>query len=520
VRSGCLTCKKRRVKCDEGRPLCRRCVTQGYVCDGYAPSIAPLVFEIATDPAERRAFAYFKERAMWNLQSLSGLGLFQKLALPAAYREPVIRRILAALGTHDEASEAAAGNLEKPDMRLSALRFYGEALESMRTGLAHIDPNHVIVAATLFAIFAGAAGQNTAASNHAKNAVVLGQEFQRRGVTLEPSIERLLFFMEKNVQGLQAKFPTPPSEPLNTALTIDLKWADKDLRLLTLETLSAAHRCWISPGEPGPIAAASEILEKIKKWQKRFHEYCGLVEWKCDCKVSFIENAISVLTGWNLYLEHELVSAIQASSTGNITANDNFDEWIRHGNVVCEAAMNHMRGTGSTMSDVRACVGFDFRCKELLTLMGLRCRHPNLRRFITRLLRIGPFQEHQTNGAPANADLVRAIMEYEEAFVDAKPVTTSTSIPGHVRVHVMKVLSCERQGKRRSQQKVGGSNGFNFRLLVLKYEEVEGRMKPVQQFLQLANGTSRLFTDSESEISPEDVDIDEWTEDANLGYLT
>ncbi|KAH7217516.1 hypothetical protein BKA60DRAFT_520337 [Fusarium oxysporum] len=35
VRSGCLTCKTRRVKCDEGKPVCARCIRGDFVCDGY-----------------------------------------------------------------------------------------------------------------------------------------------------------------------------------------------------------------------------------------------------------------------------------------------------------------------------------------------------------------------------------------------------------------------------------------------------------------------------------------------------
>ncbi|KAI0834702.1 hypothetical protein F5Y06DRAFT_150319 [Hypoxylon sp. FL0890] len=35
VRSGCVTCKKRRVKCDETKPSCGRCEKSGYVCGGY-----------------------------------------------------------------------------------------------------------------------------------------------------------------------------------------------------------------------------------------------------------------------------------------------------------------------------------------------------------------------------------------------------------------------------------------------------------------------------------------------------
>ncbi|KAK0631014.1 hypothetical protein B0T17DRAFT_616591 [Bombardia bombarda] len=35
VKSGCGTCKIRKVKCDESRPACQRCITTGRVCEGY-----------------------------------------------------------------------------------------------------------------------------------------------------------------------------------------------------------------------------------------------------------------------------------------------------------------------------------------------------------------------------------------------------------------------------------------------------------------------------------------------------
>ncbi|KIW40703.1 uncharacterized protein PV06_07880 [Exophiala oligosperma] len=34
-RSGCVTCKRRRVKCDETKPLCRQCVSKNLECPGY-----------------------------------------------------------------------------------------------------------------------------------------------------------------------------------------------------------------------------------------------------------------------------------------------------------------------------------------------------------------------------------------------------------------------------------------------------------------------------------------------------
>ncbi|OAL35021.1 hypothetical protein AYO20_05736 [Fonsecaea nubica] len=37
VRSGCITCKRRRIKCDEEKPTCQRCIRSGKVCLGYDP---------------------------------------------------------------------------------------------------------------------------------------------------------------------------------------------------------------------------------------------------------------------------------------------------------------------------------------------------------------------------------------------------------------------------------------------------------------------------------------------------
>ncbi|KAI1741123.1 hypothetical protein F4680DRAFT_417278 [Xylaria scruposa] len=34
-RSGCITCRKRKIKCDEAYPTCRRCISTGRACDGY-----------------------------------------------------------------------------------------------------------------------------------------------------------------------------------------------------------------------------------------------------------------------------------------------------------------------------------------------------------------------------------------------------------------------------------------------------------------------------------------------------
>ncbi|KAJ3492653.1 hypothetical protein NLG97_g5246 [Lecanicillium saksenae] len=41
TKTGCKTCRIRRVKCDEGRPACKKCISTGRTCDGYETPAAP-----------------------------------------------------------------------------------------------------------------------------------------------------------------------------------------------------------------------------------------------------------------------------------------------------------------------------------------------------------------------------------------------------------------------------------------------------------------------------------------------
>lgn len=50
VKTGCKTCKKRKLKCDEQKPACRRCTLAKIKCDGYDPPPRAWIFEGQSRP--------------------------------------------------------------------------------------------------------------------------------------------------------------------------------------------------------------------------------------------------------------------------------------------------------------------------------------------------------------------------------------------------------------------------------------------------------------------------------------
>ncbi|KAF5518232.1 Arginine metabolism regulation protein II [Colletotrichum aenigma] len=76
VRTGCLTCKFRKIKCDERKPDCLRCAASGRPCGGYAVprnelrrhQLQPIqIFPDSRMRAENRAIQFFSEMVGPNL---------------------------------------------------------------------------------------------------------------------------------------------------------------------------------------------------------------------------------------------------------------------------------------------------------------------------------------------------------------------------------------------------------------------------------------------------------------------
>ncbi|GAB1730391.1 hypothetical protein NU195Hw_g1603t1 [Hortaea werneckii] len=112
-RTGCITCKTRRVKCDEARPACNRCTNTGRKCDGYdaeqqllpidkakAAPVGRQMYSIeSTNKGERRAFDFFLDCAGKSLAGNLDFNFWCGTVLQLAQTEPFIFDSVVAIST-------------------------------------------------------------------------------------------------------------------------------------------------------------------------------------------------------------------------------------------------------------------------------------------------------------------------------------------------------------------------------------------------------------------------------------
>ncbi|KAK3374287.1 hypothetical protein B0T24DRAFT_290931 [Lasiosphaeria ovina] len=238
VRSGCITCKKRHVKCDEAKPSCQRCLKWQGVCEGYNPldsraptrSSSPVSTPAeaagspssSQSPSDSPAFStevpyesdanigtveweslYFDN---WSFLS-SNLGggwfhvnLFSRTVPQLSQSEPAIRYAAIAIGAL--AAAVAPNTLPTPMAALQgdashyklALTYYGRALRLVRD---HQDQNSestlriAVIACMLFACFETLHDSCESAINHINHGLMIIEQFIRGQNTITGDINNL-----------------------------------------------------------------------------------------------------------------------------------------------------------------------------------------------------------------------------------------------------------------------------------------------------------------------------------------
>ncbi|KUJ06882.1 uncharacterized protein LY89DRAFT_726283 [Mollisia scopiformis] len=242
VRSGCLTCKKRRVKCDERKPLCLRCEKFGVKCDGYLrpvrvhleptktahrilvprkrssttpPTTPP--FEVKkprfSNEDEMRYFRLFCEKTSYHLSGYNDPNLWTRIVLQASEADDSIRHAVISIGALDMTT-AMMRDLENSNARehhFFALKLYSKAIRGMREVVLRQKEKHdmqtALVASMLIVCFETYHGNYASAAQQIRTGVRLieDQKSKNDGWAVEEDLIRV--FDRLDVQSMSHSDP-------------------------------------------------------------------------------------------------------------------------------------------------------------------------------------------------------------------------------------------------------------------------------------------------------------------------
>ncbi|KFY17167.1 hypothetical protein V492_00845 [Pseudogymnoascus sp. VKM F-4246] len=149
-KSGCRTCRIRKVKCDEKHPACGKCASTGRACEWFAPEppaakqtsierrrILPLADATIL---ERRSFDFFTTRTVRDLAWLFDSDLWEFTILQLSQSEKAVRHAAVALSSLQEAEETYGMPISKDRTgdvnHRSAARHYNLAIHYLSEGIS------------------------------------------------------------------------------------------------------------------------------------------------------------------------------------------------------------------------------------------------------------------------------------------------------------------------------------------------------------------------------------------------
>ncbi|PWY71046.1 hypothetical protein BO94DRAFT_526300 [Aspergillus sclerotioniger CBS 115572] len=189
-RTGCRTCRTRRIKCDESPGSCKNCTSTGRTCDGYDFTRLPRVGRLRNSPEfqlrvnlpgmstdERRCFTYFQTHTVPRMVGFYDSELWQRLVLQMCQAETAVCHAVVALGALHEDSEARGMPLQKVDLGHNnhhrfALEQYSKAIAALQRRLQSNDPQArlaVLMCCVTFIFFEYLQGNRGKAFAHLQN---------------------------------------------------------------------------------------------------------------------------------------------------------------------------------------------------------------------------------------------------------------------------------------------------------------------------------------------------------------
>ncbi|MCJ1462454.1 hypothetical protein MMC07_001055 [Pseudocyphellaria aurata] len=199
-KTGCITCRVRRVKCDEARPNCSRCQSTGRNCDGY--SAAPVTrrqisqllrsgssLGLLRNPAsgfdndrESSYFDYFRSSSAPKSTTFYGSDFWLRRVLQMTHSEPAIKHATLALGALHRCYEFEQWPQPEQELK-SALLYYSRAVSQTKNLLlqnTRENTEKLLVICLLFMCYENTVGNFPAAQMHLQHGLCILSESRKQ----------------------------------------------------------------------------------------------------------------------------------------------------------------------------------------------------------------------------------------------------------------------------------------------------------------------------------------------------
>ncbi|RDW73412.1 hypothetical protein BP6252_07319 [Coleophoma cylindrospora] len=185
VRTGCFTCKIRKVKCDETRPNCRRCSGTGRKCDGYPPKRqgeyswpelldskpTTLGLTNGTSSEEARGLDFFRRVVAPAFSGHSSSYFWTQLVAQIGQQEPAVHHAVVAISSmYEQMSITHHSSLESPRARF-AIGQYNLALKELSSHVK--DESTVVLVCILFMCIETLQENKQAAIAHCRHGITI-----------------------------------------------------------------------------------------------------------------------------------------------------------------------------------------------------------------------------------------------------------------------------------------------------------------------------------------------------------
>ncbi|PLB44802.1 hypothetical protein P170DRAFT_391185 [Aspergillus steynii IBT 23096] len=476
-KTGCRTCKLRRVKCDESKPHCQRCQSAQRVCT-YTPSKKPprpglrMVIYTAPQasaslagartgcPQTQEALNFFVHEARGRLFPVE----FCHAVLRASQSEAVLGHAICAFGALQRVYEfgegrtctspgpgdggggGVRGGIEATN---SAMRFatreYGKALGMLRARRQEERQSHdvALVCSVLFACFECLRGCRRAAIIHIASGLNLLRQMEMEGSAWDVVSRRVIRALftrldsqlvevlgvgvgetlgEDGIRTPGAMVMGEDAGPGEGDLREDL---DELMNAILREKLDSVMGAQVSGGR----SASGKLLSALETWHARFANAESDPE-----RSSQMKEDDAVLRIW--YLVGKMYLTIRPSDPE--TAWDQFSDEFETILGLCEIYISESKRTSTPRNYT---FSFSLGIVPPLFITAQRCRNASIRRRAIHLLSTCRRREIVWDSAYA-AEAAQRVMEIEEsAAFDA-----ATRQPADLRVRTLKAILDDEDG--------------------------------------------------------------------------